>query len=97
MRGLKITRIRSGFKTDKKLLIKRQIKKDLRIVAAYDNSGYRFKNDLLAVFSDYDYLLLLSFYNSSLVSYFLSLYSAQIGKGTFDRLQTNEIKKFPFL
>ena len=93
--GLKITRIRSGFKTDKKLLIKRQIKKDLRIVAAYDNSGYRFKNDLLAVFSDYDYLLLLSFYNSSLVSYFLSLYSAQIGKGTFDRLQTNEIKKVP--
>jgi len=40
--GLKITRIRSGFKTDKKLLIKRQIKKDLKVVAAYDNSGYRF-------------------------------------------------------
>ncbi|MFZ3137359.1 MAG: N-6 DNA methylase [Thermodesulfovibrionales bacterium] len=93
--GLKITRIRSGFKTDKKLLIKRQIKKDLRIVAAYDNIGYRFKNDLLAVFSDYDYRLLLSFYNSSLASYFLTLYSAQIGKGTFDRLQTNEAKKVP--
>lgn len=93
--GLKITRIRSGFKTDKKLLIKRQIKKDLRIVVAYDNSGYRFKNDLLAVFSDYDYRLLLSFYSSSLVGYFLSLCSAQIGKGTFDRLQTNEVKKVP--
>lgn len=29
------------------------------------------------------------------MSYFLSLYSAQIGKGTFDRLQTNEAKKVP--
>lgn len=94
--GLKIEVVRSGYDTNKKLLIKRRVTNDLRIKTGYDNTGYKFKNDLLALFfSNYDYCLMLSFFNSSLISYFTALWSAQIGKGTRGWLQTKELRSVP--
>lgn len=96
LEGLKIEVVRSGYDTNKKLLIKRRVTNDLRIKAGYDNTGYKFKNDLLALFfSNYDYCLMLSFFNSSLISYFTALWSAQIGKGTRGWLQTKELRSVP--
>jgi hypothetical protein len=81
----------------KKLLIKRYIGSDLRIKAAFDNKGYRFQENLLGLlFNDsYDYRILLALYNSSTISYFLFLNSAQIGKGTYDMLHATEIESAP--
>lgn len=99
--GLKITRERSGCNIatgeflKQKLLIKRKILKDLKLNAAFDDTGYRFKDDLLGLLFDYDYRLMLSFYNSSLISYFLHFNSAQIGKGTWNMLHKNEIESIP--
>ena len=94
--GIKIEVVRRGFDNSKKLLIKRRITSNLRVKAGYDNTGYRFKNDLLALFFDnYDYRLMLSICNSSLISYFIMLCSAQIGKGTRGWLQTSDIKGIP--
>lgn len=99
--GMKI-RIKSGglyydtekFK-NKKLLIKKFIEKDLRIRSVYDYIGCRFKNDLLGLLFEYDYRLILSLFNSSLVSYFLYFNSSQIGKGTYNMLYKNEIENVP--
>jgi len=95
--GVSIRRVGSGRYSEKKLLIKRYVGSDLRIKAAYDDTGYRFKENLLALFFDstYDYRILLALYNSSLISYFLFLNSAQVGKGTFDMLHANEIESAP--
>ena len=99
--GIRITRRRGGCNPDtkeyekRKLLIKRYVEKDLRIKAVYDNNGYKYKNNLLAVFSDFNYHQLLSFFNSSLVSYFLFYTSSQIGKDTYGNLQTKEIANVP--
>ncbi len=99
--GLKITRERSGCNIatgeflKQKLLIKRKILKDLKLNAAFDDTGYRFKDDLLGLLFDYDYRLMLSLYNSSLISYFLHFNSAQIGKGTWNMLHKNEIESIP--
>ena len=99
--GMKIRRVCSGCNEDtkeyknKKLLIKRFVEKNLRIKAAYDDIGYRFKESLIGLLFDYDYRLLLSFYNSSLISYFLYFTSAQIGKGTWNMLHKNEVENIP--
>lgn len=99
--GLKIRRACSGCNIDqkdflhKKLLIKRKILKDLKLNAVFDDTGYRFKDDLLGLLFDYDYKLMFSFYNSYLISYFLYFNSAQIGKGTWNMLHKNEIESVP--
>lgn len=99
--GIKITRERSGCNieskgyNEKKLLIKRYIEKNLRVKAVYDDIGYMFKDNLIGVLFDYDYRLMLSFFNSSLISYFLYFSSAQIGKGTWNMLHKNEIESVP--
>ncbi|MGA2517060.1 MAG: N-6 DNA methylase [Thermodesulfobacteriota bacterium] len=95
--GVSIRREGSDRYSEKKLLIKRYVGNDVRIKAAYDDNGYRFKENLLALFFDntYDYRILLALYNSSIISYFLSLNSAQIGKGTFDMVHANEIESAP--
>ncbi len=99
--GIKITRERSGCNieskeyNEKKLLIKRYIEKNLRVKAVYDDIGYMFKDNLIGVLFDYDYRLMLSFFNSFLISYFLYFSSAQIGKGTWNMLHKNEIESVP--
>ena len=99
--GLKITRERSGCNGEakeynkKKLFIKRYMEKDLRVKAVYDDVGYMFKDNLIGLLFDYDYRLMLSLYNSSLISYFLHFNSAQIGKGTWNMLHKNEIESIP--
>lgn len=96
--GLKITRERSGCNGEhnkKKLFIKRYMENDLRVKAVYDDVGYMFKDNLLGLLFDYDYRLMLSLYNSSLISYFLHFNSAQIGKGTWNMLHKNEIESIP--
>lgn len=99
--GIKISRKRSGCNPDtqeykeKKLLIKRYVENNLRIKVAYDDTGYRFKENLIGLFFDYDYRLLLPFYNSSLISFFLYFTTAQIGKGTWNMLHKNEVESIP--
>jgi hypothetical protein len=99
--GMKIREKSGGLYYDtgkfknKKLLVKKFIEKDLRIRSVYDYVGYRFKNDLLGLLFDYDYRLILSLFNSSLVSYFLYFNSSQIGKGTYNMLYKNEIENVP--
>jgi hypothetical protein len=99
--GIKIRRVCSGCNVateeflKQKLLIKRKILKDLKLNAAFDDTGYRFKDDLLGLLFDYDYHLMLSFYNSSLTGYFLHFNSAQIGKGTWNMLHKHEIESVP--
>lgn len=102
--GIKISRRRSGCNPEtkeyekRKLLIKRYVEKNsLKVKAGYDDIGYRFKDNLLGLVFDYDYRLMLSFYNSSLVSYFLYFNSAQIGKGTYNMLHKNEIESVPII
>ncbi|MBI3814651.1 MAG: N-6 DNA methylase [Nitrospinae bacterium] len=99
--GIKIRRSCSGCNVDtgeflnQKLLIKRYIEKDMKLKAAFDDTGCRFKDNLLGLLFDYDYRLMLSFYNSYLISYFLHLNSAQIGKGTWNMLHKHEIEDIP--
>ena len=93
--GMKITRERSGCNNEKKLFIKRYIESDLRVKAVYDDIGCMFKDNLLGLLFDYDYRLMLPFFNSSLIGYFLYFSSAQIGKGTWNMLHKNEIESVP--
>lgn len=100
--GIKIRRMCGGYNPNtrefarEKLLIKRKIEKNyLKVKAVYDNIGYPFKEDLFGLYPVNNYRLLLSFYNSSLVSYFLYFTSSQIGKGTWNMLNKNEIESIP--
>jgi len=87
---------RKGKFSPKQLLVKRFVEKDLRVKAAYDHEGYRFQENLIGVQTDtHDYRLLLAFLNSSLMSYILFYNSAQIGKGTYNMLQLNDIQSAP--
>ncbi len=97
--GVSIRRKGSDEYSQKKLLIKRYVGNDLRIRAAYDDDGYRFKENLLGLLFDkaYDYRILMALYNSSVLSYFLVLNSAQIKKGTYDMLHANEIENAPII
>ncbi len=79
-----------------KILVKRYIEKDVRVKAAHDFGAVRYKENLIAIESGaLDNKFLLGLMNSSLISYFLFHNSAQIGKGTFNMLQTNEIESIP--
>ena len=83
--GISIRRF--GNFSPRQLLIKRYVQKDPRIICAYDSKGYRFQENLIGIPThNHDYKLLLAFFNSSLISYFLFFNSAQIGKGTYNML-----------
>lgn len=99
--GIRITVMRGGSNPNtkeyekQKLLIKRYVENNMRIKTVYDDTGYRFKDNLIGLLFNYDYRLLLSFYNSSLVSFFLCFNSSQIGKGTWNMLHPKEIENVP--
>ena len=79
-----------------KVLVRRYISKDLRVKAAYDDSSHKHHESLIGLScnnSNKD--LLLSLCNSSLMSYFLFFNSAQIGKHTYNMLNTNELASIP--
>ncbi len=80
-----------------KLVMTRYLGRKLRINAAYDSEGYRFHESLLGLLLDEksDYRILLSFFNSSVINYYLTMCSAQIKKGTFDMLHSGEIESVP--
>ena len=95
--GGKSIRRRGSF-SPKQLLIKRYVQKDYRVVCAYDNEGHRFQENLIGIPTQHhDYKLLLAFFNSSLISYFLFYNSAQIGKGTYNMLHNNDLESIPIL
>lgn len=91
---------RTGNKDYKKskFLIKRYVGNELRIKAAFDNNGHRFKENLLGLIveSSYNDKIVLALLNSLVISYILSLNSSQIGKGTYNMMHKNEVARIPF-
>lgn len=87
---------RPGKAYPKQILISTYVQKDLRLKAAYDEIGHRFHYSLTGLRTEkHNPILLLALYNSLLISYFLYYNSAQIGKGTFNMLQINELESIP--
>lgn len=80
-----------------KLVLSRYLGSKLRINAAFDKEGCRFHESLLGLLLDenLDYRILLSFFNSSVINYYLTMCGAQIKKGTYDMLNVGEINSLP--